>query len=213
MSPQTYQLVMRSGPTPGKAFPLDKDEIYIGRDVSNDLVINDAEVSRRHARLTAQSGSYSLEDLGSTNGTFVNGQRVTRPHLLRPGEMVLFGENVSLAYEIDQYDPDATMIGAGPMAAPPPAREVPPPVRETYIPPSPPPPAVEEPVYSGRIPPSPYDEPLVPEEARPRRTWLWAGCGCAALLTCIVLLAILWYIDANLLWCDLFPFIPGCPTL
>jgi hypothetical protein len=211
MSPQTYQLVMRSGPTPGKSFPLDKDEIYIGRDVSNDLVINDAEVSRRHARLAVQSGSLTLEDLGSTNGSFVNGQRVTRPQLLRPGDMVLFGENVSLAFEIDQFDPDATMLGASPMAAPHPAREVPPPIRETFVPPTPPPP-VESPAYAGRVPPSAY-EPIAPEEARPRRTWLYAGCGCAVLVACLVLLAILWYIDANFLWCDLFPFLPGCPIL
>jgi hypothetical protein len=211
MAPLTYQLIMRSGPTPGKAFPLEKDEIYIGRDVANDVVINDAEVSRRHARLTVQSGSYMLEDLGSTNGTFVNGQRVTRPHLLRPGEMVLLGENVTLAFDRTQYDPDATVIGAGPMTAPPPPpRDVPLPVRETYVPPSMPPPL--EPEYSGRVPPSPY-EPVVPEETRPRRTLLWAGCGCALLLACIVLLAVLWYIDANVLWCDLLPFLPGCPSL
>lgn len=210
MSPQTYQLVMRSGPTPGKAFPLEKDEIHIGRDVSNDLVINDAEVSRRHARLSAEAGSYVVEDLGSTNGTFVNGQRVTRPQLLHPGDLILFGENVSLAFEIERFEEKATVVSAGPAAAPPPAREAPP-IRETYVPPAPPPPPVEAPAYAGRVPPSPY-EPVAPEEARPRRTWLWAGCGCAVLLACVVLIAILWYIDANFLWCDLFPFLPGCPV-
>ena len=133
MAPATYQLIMRSGPTPGKEFPLEKDEIYVGRDVANDIVVNDPEVSRRHARLTIESGSYLVEDLGSTNGTFVNGQRLTRPHLLRPGEMLQMGENVGFAFEAQPYDADATMVGAGPVSEPPSARE-------TYVPPSTPPP-------------------------------------------------------------------------
>jgi pSer/pThr/pTyr-binding forkhead associated (FHA) protein len=94
-----FQLVMRSGPNPGKTFELSEGEATIGRDITNAIVINDAEVSRRHARLSPQAGGYVLEDLGSTNGTFVNGQRLMGPHLLRPGELVLLGENVSLAYE------------------------------------------------------------------------------------------------------------------
>lgn len=76
MAPQTIQLVMRTGPTPGKAFPLSKSEIVIGRDATCDIVINDAEISRRHAKMTMQETGYVLEDLGSTNGTFVDGQRL-----------------------------------------------------------------------------------------------------------------------------------------
>src|SRR3970040_517474 len=89
MAPQPYQLVIKSGPTPGKTFPLEKDEMYIGRDVSTDIVINDAEVSRRHARITRQADGFMLEDLGSTNGTFVEGQRLTAPRLLRAGETIM----------------------------------------------------------------------------------------------------------------------------
>ena len=47
----SFQIVIRSGPTPGKTYPLVKSEIFIGRDLSNDIVINDPEISRRHARL------------------------------------------------------------------------------------------------------------------------------------------------------------------
>lgn len=108
MASRNYQLVMRSGPTPGRIYPLDQDEIHIGRDISNHVVISDAEVSRHHARLIAQGNSYVLEDQGSTNGTFVDGQRLMGPHLLHPGELILFGENVSLAFEPGDFDPDAT---------------------------------------------------------------------------------------------------------
>ena len=120
---QNFQLVMRAGPTPGKTFGLSKSEIVIGRDISTDVVINAAEVSRRHARLRQEGGSYTVEDLGSTNGTFVNGQRLTGPHMLRPGEVIMLGEAVSLAYEAAQFDPNATMVSpsAGQVSAPPPA--------------------------------------------------------------------------------------------
>ena len=64
MAPATYQLIMRSGPTPGKEFPLEKDEIYVGRDVANDIVVNDPEVSSRHPRLTIENRSYMVEVFG-----------------------------------------------------------------------------------------------------------------------------------------------------
>ncbi len=53
-----FQLIMRSGPTPGAAYTLEGDQITIGRDSTNEIVINDAEISRRHARLTFQGGKY-----------------------------------------------------------------------------------------------------------------------------------------------------------
>jgi hypothetical protein len=84
MASLKFHLIMRSGPEPGKAYELTNSEIYIGRDIHNDVVINDAEVSRKHARMEIQAGGYVLEDLGSTNGTFVNGQRLMGPHVLRP---------------------------------------------------------------------------------------------------------------------------------
>ena len=71
-----FRLVMRSGPTVGKVYPLDKNELFLGRDLSNDIVINDPEISRRHSRLFLQGNTFAIEDMGSTNGTFVNGQRL-----------------------------------------------------------------------------------------------------------------------------------------
>lgn len=202
MAPQSYQLVMRTGPAPGKSFALDKNEIRIGRDISNEVVINDAEVSRKHARLILQASGYVLEDLGSTNGTFVNGNRLVGPHPLKPGETVLLGENVTLTFQAAKFDPDATMVGAGAEWAPPPTQiEYP---RETYVPESPPP----EPAYAGQVPE--YEPLEPPEEKKPDQTWLYVGCGCLALLALIVVIGLLWYIDANSLWCAFFPFIPGC---
>jgi predicted component of type VI protein secretion system len=106
-----FQLIMRSGPTPGKVFQLKSDEVFIGRDVGNDIVINDAEISRRHARLAIQAGGYILEDMGSTNGTAVNGERLTSRHVMREGEIISFGEHVALVFESLADDKEATVVG------------------------------------------------------------------------------------------------------
>jgi hypothetical protein len=93
------RLVLKSGPMPGKEFPIEKAEVFIGRDIGNDIVINDPEVSRRHARIYLQGNMYIIEDLGSTNGTSVNGQKLTGPYMLRAGEQITFGEHVNLSFE------------------------------------------------------------------------------------------------------------------
>jgi hypothetical protein len=107
-----FQFVMRSGPTPGATFPLEGDQLSIGRDSSNSVAINDAEISRKHARLTFQGGKYVVEDLGSTNGTFVNGQRLVSAVVLKSGDVVSFGEQIVLMYEALSTDPGETMISA-----------------------------------------------------------------------------------------------------
>jgi len=104
-----FQFVMRSGPTPGKVYPLEGPEIIIGRDNTSSLMINDAEVSRKHTRLVWQSLGYVIEDLGSTNGTFVDGVRLSAPFVLRGGESISLGENIVLIYE-STSDPDATVL-------------------------------------------------------------------------------------------------------
>ena len=116
-----FQFVMRSGPTPGATFPLEGDQLIIGRDAVSNVAINDAEVSRKHARLNFQGGKYVLEDLGSTNGTFVNGQRLVSAAVLKPGDVVSLGEQIVLMYEGLSVDAGATVIGhkaAHPMPVP-----------------------------------------------------------------------------------------------
>src|SRR5512146_1217317 len=105
----SFRIVMRSGPTPGKAFPLEKVELFIGRDLSNDVVINDPEISRRHSRLFFSNGAYLLEDLGSTNGTSVNGQRLVSPTALRHGDIITLGERITLLYESMAQAGDSTV--------------------------------------------------------------------------------------------------------
>ena len=105
-----YRLVLKSGPQRGHIYTLEKSDLILGRDVSNDIVIQDPEVSRRHARLFQKGTTYMLEDLGSTNGTFVGGQRLTGPYLLESGETIGLGENCTLVYETIEVDTDATVV-------------------------------------------------------------------------------------------------------
>lgn len=96
----SFRLIVRRGPQPNQTYELTKDRVTLGRDITNDITINDPEVSRHHMQLIRGAGGYTIEDLGSTNGTFVNGQRLTSPRPLRPGDMIGLGETVTLAYEV-----------------------------------------------------------------------------------------------------------------
>ncbi len=194
-----FQLIMRTGPTPGAAFILEGDQLNIGRDSSNEIMINDAEVSRRHARLTFQGGKYVLEDLGSTNGTFVNGQRLAGPRVLKAGEVVSFGEQIVLVFEVTANDPGATVVSPRAAAVPSVSRPLAPP---------PPPPAD----YIGSVPAGPAPAAASDHEpaAGKRMNVLPIIIAVAVLFFLCLCVGVLWYIDANFLWCTFFPFLGGC---
>jgi hypothetical protein len=69
-----------------------RSRVVIGRSASADFIVADPTVSSTHARLVYDSGSWLLEDAGSTNGTYVNGWRVVDPILVRPGDELTVGE-------------------------------------------------------------------------------------------------------------------------
>jgi predicted component of type VI protein secretion system len=237
MTTHTYRLLMRSGPNPGKIFDLLRTEVRIGRGTNNDIVIPEMEISREHARLYAQSGSYVIEDLGSTNGTYIDGQRLLGPHLLRSGETIGLGENISLAFET-VADPDATIV---PPPTIPSARATPPkdaaadkpaaeqaeslqtlpkytpPKTEEAIPYAAPPeqPAQAEPV-ARTIPqePSPAQPAEKPAEYEEEPSLIdlrmvGAGFGCLAIVACILLVAAAFWLDAGgeARWCEYLGFL------
>lgn len=97
-------LLIERGNSVGTEFQLTTDESYIGRwdadngvfpDIDLDTHDPEAKISRRHARIIRENGSYAIEDLGSTNGTFVNrGRRLLpgTPHLLQDGDEIIVGK-------------------------------------------------------------------------------------------------------------------------
>jgi pSer/pThr/pTyr-binding forkhead associated (FHA) protein len=193
MAGAQYRLVVRQGPIQGQIFELTKNEVSIGRDISNDFVINDAEVSRKHAKLTLEGDRYKIEDLNSTNGTYIDGRRLIGPHVLAIGEIIMFGDNVGVVFDGEPATPDVTIpgtldLGSTPVAAIPtpeesftPARVLPAPEASNL-------PVLEEvmPDISAR------EEPEI--ERRPINTWLLAGCGCL-LVIIVVIIALLVFID------------------
>ncbi len=225
-------LVVERGPVPSLRYALQQEQMTIGRSAGNELVLADPEVSRRHVRVLRRADGYAVEDIGSTNGTFVNGQRISHLTLLQDGDTIDLGDTVRLRFVSPRAVPPAApeppvTISERPtemLAAPPyPVAEAPRPMpAAAYAPPvapampAPPPPVMPAaPVY----PPPVYAEP-------PRRgRGLLIGCGLmvALLLVCAGTFLILdAYDQGRILYCGAarplfqlllgpFGFNPTCP--
>jgi pSer/pThr/pTyr-binding forkhead associated (FHA) protein len=75
------RLVIKQGPGVGRDHALSGSACVVGRDASATFVLDDNLASRRHFRIVLEDGAYYAEDLGSTNGTLVNGRRAKRTRL------------------------------------------------------------------------------------------------------------------------------------
>lgn len=124
------QLVVQSGAEPGKTYDLNPDgKLSIGRQSANDIVVSDEQVSRRHAEIQAVANGVLVTDLGSSNGTFVNGTRVSSPQTIRSGDTLQVGTTVlrlvdsesmasTLPAGYDQPAPAATSYSSAASQAP-----------------------------------------------------------------------------------------------
>ncbi|MGD9723436.1 MAG: ATP-binding protein [Pirellulales bacterium] len=99
-------LFVIQGPDQGAMFQLDESVQGIGRDASNAIQVHDHEVSRKHAELRFDGSICKVVDLGSSNGTFVNGQRVTDPVPLSTGDRVLLGGTLLLFTDPEENPPE-----------------------------------------------------------------------------------------------------------
>lgn len=213
MSEQQYQLTVQKGPQPGKIFLLMTDSITIGRDPMADISLNDPEVSRQHVRLTQTASGYVLEDLGSTNGTFINGEQLAAdtPTTLVSGQTVSMGSGITLLYEgvhpepEEEPDPepvDELFDAFSPIVSEPEAEEVFDPYFEET------PEFLEEPLVQAATPPPPPpaptpQTPLVPtgdsEQQKKRRRMITIAVVSLVLLCCCCLLFML---SAYFYWGD-----------
>ena len=180
MPAAAFRLIVRTGPNPGVVIDLTKEVSMMGRDVTNDVVLGDAEVSRQHARITRTPAGYVLEDLGSTNGTFVNGDRLATPRVLNGGDLLGLGEIVTLTFDSTTPESAATVMGAPVGKA-----TVAPPVRAAA-------PAAPRPAAAAAPAPPAIEGDFVPAEKAGTRRWIFAGCGCLLLMAvCVGLLFLL----------------------
>ncbi len=91
--PPSRVVVVEGDAHKGKGFTLG-DELTVGRADKCDVMLDDAYVSQMHARIFSRGGTYMVEDLGSTNGTYLNRQRITSPAQLQRGDRIKVGKTV-----------------------------------------------------------------------------------------------------------------------
>lgn len=102
------QFVVQSGAEPGKTYDLVPSKKYsIGRQSANDIVVSDEQVSRRHAEVQVIPNGILVTDLGSSNGTFINGTRVSSPQTIGPGDTLQVGTTVLRL--VDSQNADSTL--------------------------------------------------------------------------------------------------------
>jgi len=123
----TWQLVVVQGPDSGQRFAL-REQVQLGRSSDNDIRLNDDQISRHHALIQRQGTAYVVSDMGSRNGTLVNGVLLSQPAYLRDGDTIQLG-NTTLQACLQQSAP------ARPAAAHPPAYTVPAPAPQPVAPP------------------------------------------------------------------------------
>ena len=98
-------LLVHEGKSPRSQWPLNKSSHIIGRESDSDIQIEERQVSRQHAEITYAHHTYSIRDLGSKNGTFLNGQTVTQdPQAVRNGDEI----GIALCAKLTFVAEDAT---------------------------------------------------------------------------------------------------------
>lgn len=221
-------LVVERGPVPTTKVPLTGEQLTVGRSAGNDLVLADPEVSRRHIRVLRRADGYAVEDTGSTNGTFVNGQRISHLTLLQDGDAIELGDTIRLRFMSLAQDTPVTHVDL----ADNPTQAFSPNLHQAAQPAAVPNPAPARPVAPAYYPPAPaeptFDYPPPPAYAtnEPRRgRGLLLGCGLlvALLLVCAGTFLVLdAYDQGRILYCGPlssifelllgpFGFAPACP--
>lgn len=200
MTAQKPQIVMRSGPIPGSSYFLENDETVLGRDLGNDIPVPDPEISRRHVRFIRRPEGFYVEDLGSTNGTFVNGARIAVPQLLKHGDLITLAESTVMSYEL----PEGLQEAHTPMS-------IPASMFDNEVPPQPT--AAAAPVYTPVEAPKP-STPLVPapQLKADKKPMGWCSIILIVLLVALIIIALVLTFMPTSWWCLLsFDKLPGCP--
>jgi pSer/pThr/pTyr-binding forkhead associated (FHA) protein len=182
-------LLFRSGELKGKRLPIKVPLVNIGRGDYNDVVITDPSVSTMHAKLQRREAIWILTDLGSTNGTFVEGERLAGEMPLSPGTTLKFGDVAALFEPLDESVPAGRSKQTSLMER----LEVEPPKAAPVAPPSEPAKAVEvaPPAESEIEAPRPRPRPRRPIHMAPPRPKSPSTLTVVGLLILVAILAYL----------------------
>lgn len=206
MGYKNYRLTVIKGFNKGEEYPLENDEITIGRGENNTIVLNIAEVSRTHTALTKVEEGYMIKDLGSTNGTFVDKKEIGGRYLLKPGDTIMLGDAIYMTYMADS-DPEETLVT--------PRTKEPEPHEVTAVTTKPDDtPDRETPPVKTKSVEEILSESQVTEKAK-SNTWLWAGIGCVVVILFLIVVGAILFDYLNL-YCtppfdSLLKFIWTCP--
>jgi len=208
-------IIFQTDPLKGLDFALNKDRVSIGRDPNNDIVIDHIEVSRKHALLELRDGQVSITDVGSLNGTFVDGIQITGATTVLPGQVIEVSEAVRFILAEEDSQAEKTLV-LEPNEAPVEVKTA----DELS--------AAQtddrglddfEPFYPEETAePAPKDPDAVVKQFRKNRAssqkTFWIIVAVLIALIILGVVAFIWYIDYFSLWCDVLPFLfePGlCP--
>jgi pSer/pThr/pTyr-binding forkhead associated (FHA) protein len=205
-SQRQHILVVTDGPNMGKTYPLQGMICTIGRSADNTVVFDSSRVSRHHLQIRLLPTGTMIEDLGSTNGTWLNSRRLAEPRGLSPGDQIRVADYITFEYVVEDPGNAATMISDRPRGATQVMQGTP-----HYEPPTPPPPQHQSaPAYDAAPPAQPVFEPAVPEidyaasvedvseeisepSKRPKSLYVVIGILVVLICLCLALAIYLWF--------------------
>jgi predicted component of type VI protein secretion system len=163
-------LVVTEGPNEGQAYPLQDLVCTIGRTADNTIVIDSTRISRHHTQIRITEGTTGtaaiVEDMGSTNGTWVNRRQLTGPQQLLPGDIITLADYITFRYEVEEALSTDRLAPAMPSSATRVMDD-----SSLYTPPPPPPPDYEEPYQEYlESPATPPKQPFIQLGSAPQTT-------------------------------------------
>src|SRR5260370_24008428 len=113
---QVQTLLIHTPDGKTRTFPLDRDRFPLGRAGNNELCYpDDAGLSRQHLALERAADSWTIRDMGSKNGSFVNGNRIVAPHTLDPNDRITAGHlTLEFANRAPSFDKTLMFVEASP---------------------------------------------------------------------------------------------------
>ena len=158
----TFAIVVTEKGGEHQRLDFDKGEVTIGRVQGNDIVLGKGNVSKRHARIVVKDGKFIIVDLNSTNGTYVNGRKITSPLVIKPTDKIYIGDFI-LGVEHDAVsEVSSSALKMGASVIPPPLIE-----EEVVQEPPPLPPAVTPPPVAVDPVPAPLSSIRAKETPKP----------------------------------------------